>query len=103
MKKYLFSLALALAFSGFALAQSSDQNPRAQEAYEAYAQQTDSLHASTLGATIDKTYEAYDPILIKEQRREDRREFRRELRLERARNRNIFWNRPYGYPYWNPW
>lgn len=99
MKKYLLTLVFALMAGGFALAQSSDQNPRAREAYQAYEGQADSLHAATMGATIDKTYEAYDPILIKQQRREDRREFRRQLRLERAR-RPVFMNNPYGY---NPW
>ncbi|MCB0547126.1 MAG: hypothetical protein KDD19_06020 [Phaeodactylibacter sp.] len=100
MKSYLFTLVFALVFCGFAMAQSSDQNPRAQQAYEAYAEKADNSHAASLGATVDKTYEAHDPILIKEQRREDRREFRRQLRLERAR-RPIIQNNPFGYyPYW---
>lgn len=101
MKKYLLALVFALGFSAFAAAQASDQNPRAREAYQAYEAQADSNHAASLGATADKTYEAYDPLLVKEQRREERREFRRELRLERARNRNILRGYPYGYyPYW---
>ena len=101
MKRYMLTLVLAFSLYGYAMAQASDQNPRAQEAYEAYAAQTDNVHAASLGATIDNTYEAYDPILIKEQRRQDRREFRRELRLERARNRPFFWGYPYGsYRYW---
>ncbi|MCO6480830.1 MAG: hypothetical protein J5I94_29580 [Phaeodactylibacter sp.] len=100
MKKYLLTMVFALGFCAFALAQSNDQNPRAREAYQAYEWQADSLHAATMGATIDKTYEAYDPILIKQERREERREFRRQLRLERAR-RPVFWGSPYGYnPYW---
>lgn len=101
MKKYMLTLSLALISYSFATAQASDQNPRAQKAYEAYKEQADSMHAASLGATVDKTYEAYDPLLVKEQRREERREFRRELRLERARNRNILRGYPYGYyPYW---
>lgn len=100
MKRYLLALVVTLMFGSFALAQSSDQNPRAREAYQAYEGQADSLHAATMGATVDKTYEAYDPLLEKKQRREDRREFRRQLRLERAR-RPVFGAYPYGYyPYW---
>ncbi len=100
MKKQALTLVFTLSFFGFALAQASDQNPRAQKAYQEYAEQADSTHAASLGATIDKTYEAYDPILIKKQRREDRREFRRQLRLERARNRNVFIDPYYNNPYW---
>ncbi len=81
MKKYMLTLVLAFSLCGFVMAQASDQNPRAQEAYEVYAAQADNAHAASLGATVDNTYEAYDPILIKEQRRQERREFRRELRL----------------------
>lgn len=100
MKSYLLTLVFALVLCGFAMAQSSDQNPRAEKAYEAYKGQVDSLHATSLGATIDKTYEANDPILAKEQRREERREFRRQLRLERAR-RPVLGSYPFGYyPYW---
>ncbi|MCB0597740.1 MAG: hypothetical protein H6557_14345 [Lewinellaceae bacterium] len=101
MKKYMLTLVFALSLCSFALAQASDQNPRAQEAYQAYEVEVDSTHAASLGATVDKTYEAYDPILIKQQRKEDRREFRRELRLERARNQPFLWRQPYGYyRYW---
>jgi hypothetical protein len=101
MKKYMLTLAFALSFCSFALAQANDQNPRAQEAYQAYKVEVDSTHSASLGATVDKTYQAYDPILIKQQRKEDRREFRRELRLERARNRPIFRGYPYGYNRYN--
>ena len=101
MKKHILTLVLAFSLCGYLMAQASDQNPRAQEAYEVYAGQADNTHAASLGATVDNTYEAYDPILIKEQRREDRREFHRQLRLERARNRSFFWGQPYGYyRYW---
>ena len=104
MKKYLLSLVLMLGIGSLAWAQPVGQNPRAKEAHQKYQVQADSSHAATMGATIDKTYVAHDPIRIKEERKEERREFRRQLRLERARNRNVFWgNRnPYGfyYPYW---
>lgn len=80
--------------------QNKDQNPRAEEAYQAYKQKLDG-HERTMNTTVDLTYEAYDPILEKERRREERREFRRELRLERARNRFIRpFNRPFGYHRW---
>lgn len=99
MKRYLLTLVFALGLCGLAIAQSNDQNPRARQAYEEYKGQADSLHAATLGATIDKTYEAYDPIQIKKDRREERREFRRQLRLERAR-RPAYRAYPYGYDRW---
>ena len=50
-----------------------------------------------MGATIDKTYEAYDPLHIRQQRREERREFRRQLKLERARSRRFYFGYPYDY------
>lgn len=92
MKHYLFTLALVLGFATISIGQKSDQNPRAQEAYEQYRpkaqpQEPDAPHSATMGATIDKTYEANDPVAVKEQDKRDRKEFRRELRLERARNR----------------
>jgi len=92
---------LFLFLPGFVMAQQNkDQNPRAEEAYQAYEQQLDG-HANSMNATIDLTYVAYDPILEKERKREERREFRRQLRLERARNRFIFpYNRPYGFFRW---
>lgn len=101
MKKQLLALTLALAFSLSLSAQSADQNPRAQLAYEAYQTEAPGEHASTMGVTMDQTYEAYDPILIKEARRQDRRDFRRQLRLERARRPQVIVpRRPWG---WNRW
>jgi len=96
---------LFLLLPGFLLAQKQqDQNPRAQEAYQAYRQQLDT-HERSMGTTVDLTYEAYDPLQEKARRKEERRDFRRQLRLERARNRFIYPFRPYGqfrwpYPTW---
>lgn len=54
-----------------------------------------------MGVTIDQTYEAYDPILIKEARRQERRDFRRQLRLERARRPQVIVpRRPWGWRGW---
>jgi hypothetical protein len=100
MKTYFFSLLLVGCFFGTAPAQNGDQNPRAALAYEAYKDQTGAEHAASMGATIDNTYEAYDPIQIKKQRRQDRIDFRRQLRLERARRpRFIIPNRRWGWRY----
>ena len=85
MKTIIFTALLTTCFFGMAMAQHSDQNPNAKVAYEAYKTETGAEHAASMGATIDNTYEAYDPILIKEQRKRERIEFRRQLRLERAR------------------
>lgn len=101
MKKHLFSILALLALATAVHAQAAGQNPRAKEAYQAYAGQTGSGHAQSMGATSDQTYEAYDPMLIKEMRRQQRREFRQELRLERVRNRRFLQPMgPYGYYYW---
>ena len=104
MKKYLLSLVFAFCAFGLAQAQTHpDQNPRAQRAYEKYAQQVDSTHAASLGATIDQTYEAHDPMQIREERREERRDFRRQLRLERARRPVIAQPRRFGRYYDPRW
>lgn len=101
MKKQLLALSFALAFGLTLTAQSADQNPRAQLAYEAYQTENPTDHANTMGVTMDQTYEAYDPILIKEARRQERRDFRRQLRLERARRPQfIAPRRPWGWYGW---
>ena len=102
MRTYFLTAIFACCFLTAAFAQQSDQNPRAQQAYEAYKDQpntdlADTDHAATMGATIDNTYEAYDPIQIKEERRQERRNFRRQLRLERARRPIIANPRPWGW------
>lgn len=102
MKTIIMIFAFAFSFSLTASAQvkekNSDQNPRAQQAYEKYRQDaprgvSSEEHARSMGATVDSTYEAYDPILVKEQekadRKQQRREFRQERKLERARNRGM--------------
>lgn len=99
MKTILLTAVFACFLMGATMAQNSDQNPRAQEAYEAYEGKVDAKHAATLGATVDKTYQAYDPILIKEQRKRERIEFRRQLRLERARRPRIVYPR-WGWRRW---
>ena len=99
MKTILLTAVFACFLIGTATAQHSDQNPRAQEAYEAYEGKVDAKHAASLGATVDKTYQAYDPILIKEQRKRERIEFRRQLRLERARRPRII-NPRWGWRRW---
>jgi len=85
MRTIILTAVFASCLFGVAMAQHSDQNPNAKVAYEAYKTETGAEHAASMGATIDNTYEAYDPILIKEQRKRERIEFRRQLRLERAR------------------
>jgi hypothetical protein len=76
MKTIMMIFAFAFSFSLTASAQvkekNSDQNPRAQQAYEKYRQDaprgvSSEEHARSMGATVDSTYEAYDPILVKEQ------------------------------------
>lgn len=75
-----------------------DQNPRHREAYEAYRVDTAGQHAGTLGATMDQTYVAHDPIEIKAQERRERKEQRRidrqERRMARIENRNRGWFYP---------
>ena len=85
MKKQLLALTIALSFGLTLFAQSADQNPRAELAYEAYQTSNPADHANTMGVTMDQTYKAYDPMQIKLERRQERRDFRRQLRLERAR------------------
>lgn len=97
MKTIILSLLLLGFLPGLLLAQqnANDQNPNAHESYQAYRQKLDG-HEKTMGNTIDLTYQAYDPILEKKQKRADRKEFRRDLRLERARNRyNVIPYDPY--------
>jgi hypothetical protein len=98
MKTITLSLLLLGFLPGLLFAQqkSTDQNPNAYESYQVYRQKLDG-HEKTMSSTIDLTYQAYDPILEKKQKREDRRDFRRELRLERARNRfNVIPYDPFG-------
>jgi hypothetical protein len=102
MKNILFTLALVLCFAATSFGQKSDQNPRAQEAYEQYRPQVQSHmpeepHSATMGATVDKTYVADDPMEAKAQEKRDRKEFRRELRMERARNRRMMPRRGWGW------
>jgi len=101
MKKQLLALTLTLALGLTLSAQSADQNPRAQLAHEKYQTEAPADHANTMGVTIDQTYEAYDPILIREARRQERRDFRRQLRLERARRPQVIVpRRPWGRRGW---
>lgn len=99
MKTILLTALFAVCLLGTAMAQDSDQNPRAKLAYEAYEDKTDTKHAASLGATVDKTYQAYDPLLAKEQRKRERIEFRRQLRLERARRPRVVYPR-WGWRRW---
>lgn len=95
-------LFLAVFLPAMVMAQdTSGQNPNAQQAYDRYSQQLDE-HEATMGATVDNTYEAQDPIAekarMKAERQQDRREFRQQRRLERIQRNN--WNRRRPFRRW---
>lgn len=99
MKTNIITSLLFLFLPGFLLAQlKPDQNPRGEESYAKYRQQLND-HEQTMDATVDLTYEAYDPMVEKARLKQEKREFRQELKLERARSRRYnnqyYYRRPY--------
>ena len=97
MKKLLLPALCMLLTTALFAQKEADQNPNFQISRAHYMNMRDSL-PNTQGTTVQNTYQAYDWMAIRQEKKDIRFLNRQQRRLNRSQNSGGWYNRsPYGY------